>query len=111
MSEVVKQDTERHPLVAEYLSRIPAELHDLLAPGQEQAAEFVAAIKSLRDIEEERSYVMAIQRRYELPLRPNESIKRTMIRVRLETLRQRREAEVNGKIIDPDFSLPVDPLE
>ena len=111
MPEMVNKEADHHPVVERYLARIPADLHDLLLPDPQQAAEFVAAIKSLRDIEEERSYVMALQRRYELPLRPNESIKRTMIQVRLQILKKRREAEAEGKIFDPDQPLPVDPLE
>jgi len=111
MPEMVNKEADHHPVVVKYLARIPADLHDLLLPDPKHAAEFVVAIKSLRDIEEERSYVMALQRRYALPLRPNESIKRTMIRVRLEILKKRREAEAEGKTFDPDRSLPVDPLE
>jgi hypothetical protein len=34
-----------------------------------------------------------------------------MIRVRLEILKDRREAEAEGKSFDPDLTLPVDPLE
>jgi len=111
MTEAVKQEIERHPLVEEYLARIPTDLRDLLAPNQESPAEFVVAIKSLWLKEEERSYVMDIQQRYRLPLRPNESVKRTMIRVRLAILKRIREAEIEGDLIDTDTSLPVDPLE
>ena len=111
MAEAVKQEIERHPLVEEYLDRIPVDLRALLVPDQEHPAEFAAAIKLLRLKEEERSYVMAIQQRYRLPLRPNESVKRTMIRVRLATLKKLREAEIEGNPIDTDTSLPVDPLE
>ena len=111
MAEAVKQEIEHHPLVEEYLAQIPDDLHDLLVPSQDDPAEFAAAVKSLRLKEEERSYVMAIQQRYRLPLRPNESVKRTMIRVRLAILKKIREAEIEGNPIDTDTSLPVDPLE
>jgi len=111
MAEAVNQEIERHPLVEKYLARIPVDLRDLLTPHQEHLAEFAAAIKSLPVKEEERSYVMAIQQNYRIPLRPNESVKRTMIRVRLAILKRRREAEAEGDPIDTDASLPVDPLE
>jgi hypothetical protein len=111
MAETVNQEIKGHPLVEEYLERIPIALRDLLAPGQEHLAEFAVAVKSLRLKEEERAYVMAIQQRYRLPLRPNETVKRTMIRARLAILRKRQEAEAEGDIVDTDWPLPVDPLE
>ena len=111
MAEAVNQEIERHPFVEEYLDRIPVALRDLLAPDREHLAEFVASVKSLRLKEEERSYVMAIQQDYRIPLRPNETVKRTMIRVRLAILKRRREAQAKGARIDTDTSLPVDPLE
>jgi hypothetical protein len=111
MTESVKQEVERHPTVEKYLARIPVDLRDLLAPDREHLGEFAAAVKSLSHKEEERSYVMAIQQDYRIPLRPNEAVKRTMIRVRLAILKRRREAEAEGVRIDTDASLPVDPLE
>jgi hypothetical protein len=111
MAKEVNQEIERHPLLEQYLAQIPADLREILTPGQEHSTEFADAIKSLTMKEEERSYVMAIQERYRIPLRPNESVKRTMIRVRLAILRRVREAEAEGEPIDTDASLPVDPLE
>ncbi|MEW5796672.1 MAG: hypothetical protein AB1772_09985 [Candidatus Zixiibacteriota bacterium] len=104
-----------HPLVEKYIARIPEGLRDLLSPGSEQYREFADALKALRLKEEERYYVMGIQRRYRLPIRPNESVKRTMIRVRLAIWKKRRQPEAD---IDPESAildllgpLPVDPLE
>lgn len=111
MSRVVNQEIERHLLLEQYLAQIPVDLRDLLAPDREHPVEFAAAVRSLPMKEEERSYVMAIQHRYRIPLRPNESVKRTMIRVRLSILKRLREAEADGEPIDTDVSLPVDPLE
>jgi hypothetical protein len=111
MAEAVNQEIKGHPLVDEYLEQIPVGLRDLMAPARELLAEFAVAVKSLRLKEEERAYVMAIQQRYRLPLRPNETVKRTMIRARLAILRKRQEAEAEGDIVDTDWGLPVDPLE
>lgn len=111
MAREINQKIERHLLLEQYLAEIPVGLRDLLAPDQEHPVEFAAAVKSLPMKEEERSYVMAIQQRYRIPLRPNESVKRTMIRVRLAILKRLREAEAEGEPIDTDVSLPVDPLE
>jgi len=111
MTETVKQEIERHLLVEEYMAQIPVDLSNLLVPDQEHLAEFAAAVKSLRFKEEERSYVMDIQQDYRIPLRPNETVKQTMIRVRLAILKRRRAAQAEGVRIDTDLSLPVDPLE
>jgi len=111
MTERTKKAPGEYPLVSRYVARIPEDLRDLLIPPHEQLAEFATAVKSLRIKEEERYYVLDIQRRYRIPIRPNESVKETMIRVRLAIIRKRREAAEDENIVDIFGPLPVDPLE
>ena len=51
-----------------------------------------------------------IQREYKLPLRPNETLKDTMIRVRLNFLKQNNKLSRTNSANNPG-SLPIDPLE
>ena len=101
-----------HPAVKKYSEEIPDQLHDLLLPGdRSEFEEFSKRVKALRFILEERAYVMDLQDFYELPLRPNASVKETMIRARLKYRQERLEND--GKFPEPgaDENLPVDPLE
>lgn len=109
--EIRRPESTNHALVEKYLARIPEDLRDLLGPDSERREEFALAIKALRIKEEERGYVMDIQTRYGLPIRPNETVKQTMIKVRLAILRKRREAALDSSLVDIRGHLPVDPLE
>jgi len=111
MPRTADKENQALQLVQKYVARIPEDLRAILAPESERTLEFAAAIKSLRLKEEERYYVIDIQHRYGIALRPNESVKQTMIRVRLKLLRERREAEAEGDVVDTYAPLPVDPLE
>ena len=90
---------------------IPTDLRAILLPDEADLSQLAIAIKRLRVKEEERYYVTEIQQRYQIPLRPNEPVKRTMIRVRLDILRERREADEEGFLLNIDGPLPTDPLE
>lgn len=98
-------------LIEKYRSTIPTDLRAILLPNEAEMLQLAIAIKRLRVIEEERYYVSEIQQRYGIPLRPNETVKRTMIRVRLDILSKRREADREGFVLDIDGPLPTDPLE
>ena len=111
MNETTQEATGRHFLLEKYLARIPEDLRDLLAPSSDHLEEFELAIKSLRLKEEERYYVMQLQRRHGLPIRPFETVKETMIKVRLTILRRRRENAEDDGGVDLSDPLPVDPLE
>jgi hypothetical protein len=111
MSNTTQQTVGTYPLVEKYLSRIPKDLRELLGPATDRLDEFEAALKSLRLKEEERYYVMQLQRRHGLSIRPSESVKRTMIRARLAIVRKRREGVEDDDLIDQNDPLPVDPLE
>ncbi len=92
----------------QYAGRIPEELWYLFLPELPDELEaFSEALKSFRLREEERNYVMELQREYDIPIRPNESVKQTMIRVRLESIRERKHRR--GSITRGE--LPIDPLE
>jgi hypothetical protein len=111
MSNTTNLTVGRYPLLEKYLARIPEDLRDLLVPATDHLDEFEAAIKSLRLKEEERYYVMQLQRRHGLPIRPAETVKETMIRARLTLLRKRREEAEEDDGLDLNDPLPVDPLE
>ncbi len=107
-------DTKAHyeSLVEQYRSRIPADLRDILLSNDEEGvSELAFAIKRLRAKEEERYYVTEIQRKHSIPLRPNESVKKTMIRVRLDILRRRRNGDDKELLTDINDAMPTDPLE
>ena len=107
-----KASGERSVTVSEYAAELPEQLHDLLLPSDPlELEEFSKRIKALRFKMEERAYVMDLQDFYELPLRPNATVKETMIRARLKYRRHRLEND--GQFPEPgaDENLPVDPLE
>lgn len=107
-------DTKAHyqSLVEQYRARIPADLKDiLLSNDEDEISELAFAIKRLRAKEEERYYVTEIQRKHGIALRPNESVKKTMIRVRLDILRRRRSGDDEELLMDINDPLPTDPLE
>ena len=110
---ISKIDTKDYyrSLIEKYRSKIPTDLRHILLPDEAEMSQLAYAIKRLRVREEERYYVTEIQRRYQIPLRPNESVKRTMIRVRLDILRRRRDADEEEFFLHLDGPLPTDPLE
>jgi len=95
-----------------YSREIPTDLHHLLLPVEpHQWRTFLVEAKKLRIREMERNYVMDLQSRHNLPVRPNESVKATMIRARLEVLKNRLQYL---KVDSPGVRrriMPVDPLE
>lgn len=97
--------------VLEYIEKIPVSCLDLVVPFcEEDLRALEKSIKAIRTREKERNYVMEIQRHYKLPLRPNESLKETMIRVRLKLLKERVKKNRKKLSLEPG-SFPIDPLE
>lgn len=95
-----------------YAESLPPQLRDILVPADPAARAALAdAVGKLRLLEEEREYVMELQRLYSVPIRPNESVKRTMIRVRLALLKLRRSEQQRDDSEPLYIDLPVDPLE
>lgn len=93
-----------------YLKSIPESLWPILVPDPSEKESFANLAKALRIREKERNYVMEIQNKYNLALRPNESLKQTMIRVRLKMLKKKMKTGTKATI-DNFKNLPIDPLE
>jgi len=107
----VNKTPSNETVLAEYLATIPVELHALLVPADEQGrSELTDKVKKLAVREEERNYVLELQHQYGVPIRPNESVKRTMIRVRLKLLKALHAAGIDEDMGEPG-SMPTDPLE
>jgi hypothetical protein len=102
---------DRLTTLADYATEIPEHLNDLLLPAEQSELEqFAERIRKLRIKQEEREYVMGLQEVYDLPLRPNATVKQTMIRARLKIRLDRLAA--TGRLPEPGTDdLPVDPLE
>jgi len=113
MNEKLKQNKLNSSIsdtVDRYAKNIPESLKSILIPEQSEKESFAAMAKALRIREKERNYVMEIQREYKLSIRPNESLKRTMIRVRLKMLKKKMKTGIKAK--PSNFkNLPIDPLE
>ena len=96
----------------DYLGSVPANAWDLLVPSDSgEYDDFCKRVRRLSIYEEERSYVMDLQRAFRIPLRPNESVKATMIRARLKILKLRAKATREGAEDAGFGELPSDPLE
>ncbi len=98
--------------IKDYLSGIPENIHYLLVGQTKQ--DFLAlrqAIKKQRKNQQEREYVIEIQQRYRLPLRPNSTVKATMIRARLRLKSIMARSTNSGHYYGSEGELPVDPLE
>ena len=109
-TEITRADQDL--CIDDHLAAIPINLWDLLVPAnKEEHADFCARTHKLRVREVGRNYVMDLQRVYRIPLRPNESVKATMIRVRLMILKQRLIRPETGHRNSLFEELPVDPLE
>lgn len=91
---------------------IPTDLHHLLLPVERQQWHaFLVKAKKLRIREIERNYVMELQTKHNLSVRPNESVKATMIRARLRILKNRLQKMRVEEPGAPKRIMPVDPLE
>lgn len=100
--EYVRRQIER------YQSELPKQLWNLLLPFVgDNLADFAASIKRLRIYEQERNYVMAIQRHFGISIRPNESVRESMTRARAKILSRN---SINSRR-SRDRRLPQDPLE
>lgn len=92
-----------------YLKQVPQDLWPLMIPDNlEDLIVFAGQIKKLRIWEKERNYVMELQQVYHLPLRPNATVKETMIAARLQQVKKRNRPL---KESDDSGDLPIDPFE
>jgi hypothetical protein len=112
MARKRKSDRSRDDMIKRYARNIPTELRTMLLPKTAQERfKFVRRISALHMREEERNYVIELQHRFGLPLRPNESVKRTMIRARLKVLHKVKTAHQFDDHPLRHRRLPIDPLE
>ena len=82
---------ENYPVIKQYLANIPENVWDILLPESvDDLAEFSSDIRSCLAQGEERDFIMKVQIDHELPLRPNASVRDTVIAVRIEHLRKKR---------------------
>lgn len=100
-----------YPEIGRYLRTAPKKFWPILLPDEiTDYADFAAALAVQRRNEEERTYVMNLQRKYKLPLRPCDSVKRTMIMARIKHLKKRGRFQFRRKT-GYRGNLPIDPLE
>ena len=103
---------DEYPILQKYLSGIPQDLWGLLLPDDKaHLGQLAAAVKAQRIRQEERNYVMDLQYQYRLPLRPNETVKETMIRARLRQLKKQSGYRDGQSRSSSGGQLPTDPLE
>jgi hypothetical protein len=82
---------ENHPVIKQYLANIPENVWDILLPESvDDLTEFSSDIRSCLTQGEEREFIMKVQLDHGLPLRPNASVRDTVIAVRIEHLRRKR---------------------
>lgn len=78
------------PYLREYIQKIPSNCWPLLLPGSAcDFKELEDAIRECRAEEEIRNSVMSVQMRFGLPLRPNLSVRETLLRLRIQKLKKR----------------------
>jgi len=111
MNHKADRDDSVPSIIQKYRESIPRDLRGILMPDSTRDEAFAGAVKRLKLYEIEREYVRELQEYYNVPLRPNESVKRTMIRVRLRIIKKVKAGNGQGRIIELSHGLPVDPLE
>ncbi len=103
---------DEYPILKEYLAGIPKQLWNLLLPGDKaHLGQLASAVKAQRIKQEERNYVMDLQYQYRLSLRPNETVKETMIRARLRQWKKQSGYRDGQSRFNTGGQLPTDPLE
>lgn len=111
MTKEMAEGLKEYPSISKYLESIPENLWDMFLPAT--AAElprFARSLHELRARETEREYIVGLQKKYDLPLRPNATMNETMKLVRVA--RKKRAASNQGRLpFDPDGNLPIDPDE
>lgn len=90
-------------LVVAALKGIPDSIKDLFVPVSSDALKlFEQNVIKFHARAKDRDEVMALQRKYGLPLRPNMSYVRTMILVRLCELKRKRQSPPPSSTDSPD---------
>ena len=98
------QAIENHPVIKDYLANIPENVWDILLPESvDELAEFSSEVKSCLTQSEERDFIMKVQRDHGLPLRPNASVRETVIAVRIQHLRDKHRRHKNRPPRDGNY--------
>ncbi len=98
MDKKVKFTHERTAYVLRMLEGIPEDIKDIFIPHtEEELLELELNTSNFRAHERDREKVMQLQKQYNLPLRPNQTLRGVMIRIRIQQLHKRNK--------DKDFSL------
>ncbi len=91
MENKIAEELKNYPKLLKYLTGISKDIWDLLLPENiEDYQEFADDIESCRATEEIRNHIMKVQNRFNLPLRPNSSVKETIQLVRVETIKKKK---------------------
>lgn len=91
MKQAMLRAIEDYPVIKQYLANIPENVWDILLPESvDDLADFSSDIRSCLAQGEERDFIMKVQLDHGLPLRPNASVRKTVIAVRIEHLRKKR---------------------
>lgn len=111
MKRNMKEQLTDYPTVQNYLASIPEDLWDVVLPESPlQLGLFARAIHELRAREAQREYIIGLQKKYGLPLRPNATMHETMKLVRLERKKRQSQRSRNIKF-DSEGNPPIDPDE
>lgn len=87
---------EEYQELKKYLDGLPEDIWDILIPSDEKDYKaFMSEIKYCRANEETKTHIMRIQRQFDLPLRPNETIRKTVKKVRIKVLRDKNKNTKN----------------
>lgn len=80
------------------LKGIPVDLMNIFAPNTaDELVQFELNVAKFRAREKERAKVMYLQKQHKLPLRPNQSLKDVVVRVRIKQLcKEKNDSEDRG---------------
>lgn len=112
MTRKMQEQLSEYPTIQNYLASLPKDLWDLVLPeSPAQLGLFARSIHALRAREAQREYIIGLQKKYDLPLRPNATIQETMKLVRLERKKRSGRRNSSGLKFDRDGNPPTDPDE
>lgn len=108
MAKNDKNDKSDHKSTSEYyivkmLEGIPEDLVDLFTPNNEDELDQLEInVAKWLARSQEREKIMRLQKRYGLPLRPNQSLRDLTIRLKILELKKRRKFKDGGDYSPPD---------
>jgi len=85
---------ELYPEIADFLASIPEELWDDWCPdGEKELNLFETRLLWFKQKESRRKLVMSLQKKYGLPLRPNESLHHVKTLIRIQMWKKRKQEQ------------------